>query len=202
MRKVVLALTAATSLVAAGTLLNTPASAGPFARPDGIRLAASGVDLAESVQFFWEGRRYCWYDDGWQGPGFYWCGYRWRRGLGWGGGYGWHGWHHGRDFEHREGREFDRGRKGREVERSQRFEHREGREVERGQRVDGRETHMGTSRTGTTQMGTTHMNGGASHRNSPGATTPGGGSHVNTGNRGEPGGNRGGGGGGSGPERH
>jgi hypothetical protein len=199
MRKVVLAFTAATSLVATGTLLSTPASAGPFARPDGIRLSASSVDLAEAVQFFWEGRRYCWYDDGWQGPGFYWCGYRWHRGFGWGGGYGWHGWHHGRDFEHREGRELDRGRQGREVERSQRFEHRDGSEVERGHRVDGRETHMGTSRTGTTQMGTTHMNGGARHMNSPGANDSRG-SQVNTGSRGEPGGNRGGGG--RGPERH
>src|ERR1700730_326754 len=165
MQKVVLALTAATSLVATGRLLTTAASAVPFARPDGIEAAASGVDVAETVQFFWEGRRYCWYDDGWQGPGFYWCGYRWQRGVGWGGGYGWHGWRHGREFEHREGREFERRhfehREGREFERSQRFE---GREGERGHPGGGRETHVGTSRTGTTQMGTTHMNAaGARH---------------------------------------
>ena len=49
----------------------------------------------EQAQFFFGGRNYCWYDDGWRGPGFYWCGYAWRRGLGWGGGYGWHGWHGG-----------------------------------------------------------------------------------------------------------
>ena len=30
--------------------------------------------------------------DGWNGPGWYWCGYAWRRGYGWGGGYGYHGW--------------------------------------------------------------------------------------------------------------
>jgi hypothetical protein len=49
----------------------------------------------EPAQFFYGGRNYCWYDDGWRGPGFYWCGYAWRRGLGWGGGVGWHGWHRG-----------------------------------------------------------------------------------------------------------
>jgi hypothetical protein len=30
-------------------------------------------------------------DSAWRGPGFYWCGYAWRRGYGWGGGYGWRG---------------------------------------------------------------------------------------------------------------
>jgi hypothetical protein len=54
----------------------------------------------EPVQFFYGGRDYCWYDDGWRGPGFYWCGYAWRRGFGWGGGAGWHG----RRGGHREGR--------------------------------------------------------------------------------------------------
>jgi hypothetical protein len=40
----------------------------------------------EQVQFIFGGRNYCWYDYGWRGPGFYWCGYAMRRGLGWGGG--------------------------------------------------------------------------------------------------------------------
>ena len=35
--------------------------------------------------YFWGGRNYCWYGGGWHGPGFYWCGYAWRRGWGWGG---------------------------------------------------------------------------------------------------------------------
>ena len=48
----------------------------------------------EQAQFVYLGRNYCWYDDGGRGPGFYWCGYAWRRGFGWGGGAGWHGWHH------------------------------------------------------------------------------------------------------------
>jgi hypothetical protein len=30
----------------------------------------------------------------WQGPGWYWCGYAYRTGLGWGGGYEWNGWRH------------------------------------------------------------------------------------------------------------
>lgn len=37
----------------------------------------------EQAQFFFGGRRYCWYDRGWHGPGFYWCGYAWHRGFGW-----------------------------------------------------------------------------------------------------------------------
>jgi hypothetical protein len=49
----------------------------------------------EQAQFFFGGQNYCWYDNGWRGPGFYWCGYAWRRGFGWGGGVGWHGWHGG-----------------------------------------------------------------------------------------------------------
>jgi hypothetical protein len=49
----------------------------------------------QNAQFVFGGRSYCWYGDGWQGPGFYWCGYAFRTGLGWGGGAGWHGWHGG-----------------------------------------------------------------------------------------------------------
>jgi hypothetical protein len=50
----------------------------------------------EQTQFIFGGRNYCWYDNGWSGPGYYWCGYAMRRGLGFGGGAGWHGWHGGR----------------------------------------------------------------------------------------------------------
>ncbi len=46
----------------------------------------------ENAQFLFGGQNYCWYDGGWQGPGWYWCGYAWRSGLGWGGGEGFHGW--------------------------------------------------------------------------------------------------------------
>jgi hypothetical protein len=46
----------------------------------------------EPVQYLYAGHNYCWYPNGWRGPGFYWCGYALRNGLGWGGGVGWHGW--------------------------------------------------------------------------------------------------------------
>ena len=39
------------------------------------------------------GRDYCWYEFAWRGPGWYRCGYQWRRDLGWGGHDGWLGWY-------------------------------------------------------------------------------------------------------------
>ena len=65
---------------------------------DGIvsgSLSSVRVSQAENTQFFFGGNNFCWYYDGWQGPGWYWCGYAWRRGYGWGGGEGYHGWHRG-----------------------------------------------------------------------------------------------------------
>jgi hypothetical protein len=53
---------------------------------------AGNTGLLQNVQFFFGGRRYCWYWDGWHGPGWYWCGYAFRRGFGWGGPSGWHSW--------------------------------------------------------------------------------------------------------------
>jgi hypothetical protein len=50
------------------------------------------ADLLQNVQFFFGGQEYCWYWDGWRGPGWYWCGYEWRSGFGWGGPSGWHRW--------------------------------------------------------------------------------------------------------------
>ena len=49
--------------------------------------------LLEQAQYLWAGRNYCWYPGGWHGPGWYWCGYAWRRGYGWGGPAGWRGWY-------------------------------------------------------------------------------------------------------------
>ncbi len=51
-----------------------------------------GIGLNGPDPYFYGGRNYCWYDGGWDGPGFYWCGFAWRRGYGWGGPYGWRGW--------------------------------------------------------------------------------------------------------------
>jgi hypothetical protein len=94
MRRIGLTLTAAVALIVGGALADR-LQAAPVA-PEGLRAALGSLDIIEKAQVFvWHGRRYCWYDDGWQGPGFYWCGYARRHGLGWGGGAGWHGWRQG-----------------------------------------------------------------------------------------------------------
>ena len=67
---------------------------------------------ADAQVYVREGVRYCFYPDGWQGPGWYRCGYRWRQGLGWGGAYDWgvsFGWHH-RGWERRHGHHHARDR--------------------------------------------------------------------------------------------
>jgi len=39
------------------------------------------------------GHNYCFYDNGWNGPGWYWCGdYAYQYGAGWGGPSGWNNW--------------------------------------------------------------------------------------------------------------
>ena len=44
---------------------------------------------------------FCWYDQGWRGPGWYLCGDEWDAGVGWGGPYGWNGWGGHRRRHHR-----------------------------------------------------------------------------------------------------
>src|SRR5215510_6028393 len=68
------------------------AEAGAVPAFSGLRPAIDTTALTDNVQYYWGGRAHCWYDDGWRGPGWYWCGYRARRGLGWGGPQGWRGW--------------------------------------------------------------------------------------------------------------
>ena len=58
----------------------------------GLRDLASANSAIENVQFVVGGQSYCWYDGGWRGPGWYYCGYAWRTGLGWGGVAGWNSW--------------------------------------------------------------------------------------------------------------
>jgi len=89
MRKFVVTITAA----AAGVFLIANANAMPL--NSGVGDAADRVSAVEQTQFIYLGRNYCWYPDGWHGPGFYWCGYAYRAGLGWGGPIGWRGWRHG-----------------------------------------------------------------------------------------------------------
>ena len=78
------------ALLASTALMTARADAAAVPNSNGIRAAIDALSMVDNVQFYvFGGRRYCWYDDGWQGPGWYWCGYAWRHGYGWGGGYGW-----------------------------------------------------------------------------------------------------------------
>lgn len=92
MRKFVLAAAAAAGFLAA-PLLPGSAEAAPIGAA-GFAQAAQDMNLAETVQYVYRGRRHCWYPTGWRGSGWYWCGYRWRRGYGWGGPAGWRGWYY------------------------------------------------------------------------------------------------------------
>jgi hypothetical protein len=86
----------AAALLTGSTLTHGSAGAAPGGTADGLRSAADSLKLIETVQYVWGGQSYCWYDDGWQGPGWYVCSYGpWVSGRWWGGGYGWHHWHGG-----------------------------------------------------------------------------------------------------------
>ena len=90
MRKLLLAASAALA-VAMPMLIAGGAHAAPLVviSPE----ALPGASLVQKTQLYvYGGRNYCFYVDGWHGPGYYWCGYAWRRGYGWGGGNGWNGW--------------------------------------------------------------------------------------------------------------
>jgi hypothetical protein len=82
--------------IAAGALLiTTQANAGSF--PVNT-LNGVGSDLVDQVAvrvYVHDGHRYCFYFNGWHGPGWYRCGFAFRRGLGWGGVYGWNSWSYG-----------------------------------------------------------------------------------------------------------
>jgi hypothetical protein len=81
--------------VAIGCSLPVAGSANaPFA-PASLGAAVDGLTVTQQVQYYrYGGRRHCWYDAGWKGPGWYWCGYGQRRGYGYGGGEGYRGWRH------------------------------------------------------------------------------------------------------------
>ncbi len=96
LKKLSIVLTVAAAALGAGTILTSTAQAAPAGQSGQLGAAADTLNMIEKTQFFFGGREYCWYDDGWNGPGFYWCGEYLRRGFGWGGGYGWHGWRGGR----------------------------------------------------------------------------------------------------------
>ena len=93
-----------------GSLLLTPALATAGAGGAAVAAAWSHATPIERAQYYsFDGVDYCWYDEAWQGPGWYWCGYDWTNGYGWGGPYGWNGWggggywwrrHHDHDHDH------------------------------------------------------------------------------------------------------
>src|SRR5438034_6569828 len=91
MHKLLTTIAAAAAFIAAGSVTNR-ADAMPLGDPVGSRAAIDDLNIVDNVQYFWGGRRYCWYDDGWNGPGWYWCGRYLVPGFGWGGGLGWRGW--------------------------------------------------------------------------------------------------------------
>ena len=89
----------------AGLLVTLSGMAGPaqaqygYPYPYGVVappvVVAPVAPVAAPYPYLFGGRRYCWYADAWNGPGWYWCGYAYRSGFGWGGAYGWNGWARG-----------------------------------------------------------------------------------------------------------
>ena len=74
-------------------LVSSGAQAGVGERAGEVASAWKGWYVVERTQYYsLDDQNYCWYDDGWQGPGWYWCGYESDVGAGWGGPYGWNGW--------------------------------------------------------------------------------------------------------------
>ena len=86
MRKLLIALAGATVFAGAAQAMPNPAP--------NLRAAIDELSVAElqDVQYRYRGRRHCWYARGWNGPGWYWCGYSSRRNHGWGGPDGWNDW--------------------------------------------------------------------------------------------------------------
>jgi hypothetical protein len=77
--------------VIAGLGLVGSAQAAPVGLLDGSRAAMGNPSIVEPAHI-WGNQNYCWYEDGWNGAGWYQCGSVWQKGFGWGGPYGWHGW--------------------------------------------------------------------------------------------------------------
>ena len=79
-------------LGASAMLASGHGEAAPIFAPTATQTAIADLSLTARAQFIYLGKPYCWYRYGWAGPGWYWCGYGTRAGLGWGGAYGWNGW--------------------------------------------------------------------------------------------------------------
>ena len=64
------------ALLASTALMTVRADAACVTNPNAVRAAIDDLSMIDNVQvYYFGGRQYCWYDDGWQGPGWYWCGY-------------------------------------------------------------------------------------------------------------------------------
>src|SRR5215208_2071984 len=96
MRRLALTAAGAAALLSGDSLTNHARVMMFTSSPASIQAVMDSLRIAESVQYFYGGRNYCWYPYGWNGPGWYWCGYAYRRGFGWGGGEGFRGWRFGR----------------------------------------------------------------------------------------------------------
>jgi hypothetical protein len=101
MRKFVIASVATAAMISASLIGS--AQAAPVGLPDGVRTAIDRLNIIEATRM-WNDQSYCWYDEGWNGAGWYQCGYAKRRGYGWGGPMGWHGWGMGMGRHHMSGR--------------------------------------------------------------------------------------------------
>jgi hypothetical protein len=167
MTRVFVSLSTALLLALAGATIGSRAQAAAIA-PAGLRPAADQVANIDKVQFVYRGRRFCWYPTGWRGPGWYRCGFRWRRGLGWGGPVGWRGWR-------------APGRPG------VRPPHRPGIRPPIGHVPRGRPGH----RPGRHNAGTNRLGGGSAAANRPGGGGPGGSGRGGRGSRGNRGGGNG-----------
>jgi hypothetical protein len=86
-------LVTAMAAIAGATMASGSAGAMTLGAANSVRAAADSIALTDHVAIYvYEGRRFCFYPDGWHGPGWYRCGFRTRVGLGWGGPVGWQGW--------------------------------------------------------------------------------------------------------------
>src|SRR5215218_4718705 len=164
-----LVVAAATLCLAGNTLQALPITAGA------VKGALDATNMVEQTAVYVvEGRRFCFYFDGWHGAGWYRCGFANRRGLGWGGVYGWRGWEYGpaarrfgrSDVTIREGRRYRDGmtitregsrRDGINVREGNR---RDGMTIREGNRGDGANFRDGASRDGAITRGRNQQGAG------------------------------------------
>jgi hypothetical protein len=103
MRKLQTAVLAVLASIGLASAAGAVSAAPIVSNPDGARLITGVYSSTDQVQltqaqWAWRGQNYCWYPNGWRGPGYYQCGFAMRRGFGWGGPAGWNGWRYDRGF--------------------------------------------------------------------------------------------------------